>query len=303
MRHFLHESPQVSAGEIARNFGQWQDRALIQPVVVTYHGRPRVVLVSADDYAALGRASGVAEDDNLEPADGLLATLLDNMTGAFVALDHNLNIVAVNHAFESLGGRSALQLVGRSLRDCFPDERPFLAEHLRLTLRTVEPSELQIEASRYPGRTYHVRTFTYPGGVAAVIKNNTAERELHAMTQNAGALRTALSMLPDIGVVSLNIRGVFTQIDDGFARLTGFSIKDLNSARLVDIVRPSDRHATTQALEKSLQGGGPGCFSTTLLVKQLDEKSFQVSVAAINGDGMPEGLVAVFSPSPTSPTP
>jgi PAS domain S-box-containing protein len=298
MRHSLHESLQVSAGEIARNFGQWQDRALIQPVVVTHHGRPRVVLVSAEDYLTLDQDPAGWRNEGAAPSDKRLAALLENLTGAFVALDNELHIVAVNHAFELMGGQSAQQLVGQTWEACFPEARPFVAEHLRRTLRTGEPDELQMD-SRIAGRTYYARIFGYPGGVAALIRNTTVERELQASTQRAGALRTALSMLPNIGTVSLNIRGVFAQIDDGFARLTGFSIKDLNTARLIDIVRPSDRHVVTQALEKSLQGGGPETFSATLLIKQLNEKPFRISVAAIAGDGVPDGLVAVFTPPPT----
>lgn len=42
----------VTAGEISRNFGQWQDVALSGPVIVTHHGRPRVVMTSARPAAA-----------------------------------------------------------------------------------------------------------------------------------------------------------------------------------------------------------------------------------------------------------
>jgi PAS domain S-box-containing protein len=294
MRHSVHDSIHVTAGEIARNFGQWQDRALTQPVVVTHHGRPRVVMVSADEYAA-DLDQGDARSRSGEPGDLGLATLLENMTGAFVALDSDMQIAAVNHAFELLSDLPASDLVGRTLEDALPNNRPLFAEHLRRTLRTGEVGELQIEGPKYPGRTYIVRTFSYLGGVAALIRNNTAERELQAATHRDDALRTALAMLPGIGIVSLNIRGVFTQVDDGFTRQTGFSIKDLNTARLSDIVRPADRHAVTEALEKSLQGGEPTTFTTTLLIKQLSEKPFHVSLAPVVGDGMPEGLAAVFT--------
>ncbi len=189
--------------------------------------------------------------------------------------------------------------MGRTLEDCFPDEPTVRSPSIcDAPLRTGEPGELQMEASRFPGRTYYVRTFAYPGGVAALIRNNTAERDLQEATHRDLALRTALSIVAGVGIVSLNIRGVFTQVDDGFARQTGFSVKDLSAARLIDIVRPADRHGVTQALETCLQDGEPAGFSTTLLVKQLAERPFQVAMAPIAGDGMPEGVTAVF----TSPT-
>ena len=48
--------PQVTttAADLNRNFGLWQDRAMSEPILVTHHGRPRSVLVSAEDYRRLG---------------------------------------------------------------------------------------------------------------------------------------------------------------------------------------------------------------------------------------------------------
>ena len=43
----------VSSAELVRQFGRWQDEATIQPVLVTHHGRGRVVLVSAAHYDEL----------------------------------------------------------------------------------------------------------------------------------------------------------------------------------------------------------------------------------------------------------
>src|SRR3954465_13256156 len=44
----------VPAAELMRNFGRWQDRTAHGPVFVTNHGRPRVVLMSIEDYERIG---------------------------------------------------------------------------------------------------------------------------------------------------------------------------------------------------------------------------------------------------------
>ena len=42
----------ATAGEIAKNFGQFADRALVEPVTITKYGREHLVLLSAEEYAA-----------------------------------------------------------------------------------------------------------------------------------------------------------------------------------------------------------------------------------------------------------
>ena len=45
----------VSSAEFQRNFGVYQDKALIEPVSITRNGRERIVMVSAEEYHRLKR--------------------------------------------------------------------------------------------------------------------------------------------------------------------------------------------------------------------------------------------------------
>jgi prevent-host-death family protein len=45
----------VSSGHFQRKIGHYQDRALVEPVMVTRNGRERLVLMSADEYRRLKR--------------------------------------------------------------------------------------------------------------------------------------------------------------------------------------------------------------------------------------------------------
>ena len=47
--------PMVDAAEAQRNFGLYQDKALIQPVAITRNGRPRTVMISIEEYERLKR--------------------------------------------------------------------------------------------------------------------------------------------------------------------------------------------------------------------------------------------------------
>ena len=45
----------VGAAEAQRNFGLYQDKALVQPVAITRHGRPRTAIISIEEYERLKR--------------------------------------------------------------------------------------------------------------------------------------------------------------------------------------------------------------------------------------------------------
>lgn len=45
----------VSSAEFQKNVGYYQDRALIEPVLLTRNGRERLVLLSADEFKRLKR--------------------------------------------------------------------------------------------------------------------------------------------------------------------------------------------------------------------------------------------------------
>ncbi|MBP6876983.1 MAG: PAS domain-containing protein [Phenylobacterium sp.] len=293
-----HGEPSVvTAGEISRNFGQWQDRALGGPVIVTHHGRPRVVLVSADYYSASKEDHSFHPREDNEPSfETSQHAILDHVTEAFMAVNAQLHITAVNHVFEALVGHSASQLVGRFWEDLFPaTARSLMGEQLKRALRTGETLEFEAPGDAPGVRRYGFRAFPYPGGVALLIQNRTAEREMQAQLNEARALDAALSMLPQVMVLRLNVRGVLTTIDPGFAKLLGFSGDELISCRLPDVARPRDRADLTAALEAVLQGGQPSQIATTLLVKDGGELAVRIGLASVIRDLVPDGLVAAVT--------
>ncbi|KQW72002.1 hypothetical protein ASE17_03785 [Phenylobacterium sp. Root77] len=291
------EASVVTAGEISRNFGQWQDRALGGPVIVTHHGRPRVVLVSADYYSSSKADLSLSSREDHEPSfETSQHAILDHVTEAFMALNAQLHITAVNHVFEALVGHSSSQIIGRFWEDLFPPTaRTLMGEQLKRALRTGEALDFEAPGDVPGVRRYAFRAFPYPGGVAVLIQNRTAEREMQAQLHEARALDAALSMLPQVMVLRLNVRGVLTTVDPGFAKRLGFSSQELLSCRLPDIVRPRDRAELTAALEAVLQGGQPTQIATTMLVKDGGELPVRIGVATVINDLAPDGLVAAVT--------
>ncbi len=285
----------ATAGEVSRNFGQWQDVALTGPVIITHHGRPRVVLLSADRYASWNNLPAAGVNTDAHAAETSREALLEQMAEGFIALDPTLRVTKVNPVFEALAGRSAGQLVGAGWSDLFPlPTQAVIAEQMRRVLRTGEAVEFEADSTVQPGRCYGVRVFPYPGGVAALFANRTEEHSLRGRLRHAGAIQTATAALPRLAVARLNIRGVLAEMDKDFLRLTGFSGAELLDCRLTDIVRPSDRRALSQALEKVLQGGPATRVETALLVRAGDERPVELSLAPILHDGAADGVMVLI---------
>lgn len=45
----------VTAAQVSKNFGAYQDAAVREPVIITKNGRPRTVLMAYEDYLRLSR--------------------------------------------------------------------------------------------------------------------------------------------------------------------------------------------------------------------------------------------------------
>lgn len=291
MKSLNSEPLSVTAGEISRNFGHWQDRAMEAPVVVTHHGRPRVAVVSAGLF--FGMAGDGAGREALARSETALAAVLGAISEAFVAFDDRLQVSTANHAFEALAGLSAAQLQGLSCAELFPAPRQALiAEQLLRALRAGEIVEFEAGAAPDGERRCSMRAFPYPGGVALVMLNRSEERELRRRLEAAEAFRTAASNLHDVGSARLNLRGVFAELDERFAAMTGFKADELIDYRLTDVVRPAERHALSARIEAVLRTNAPAVVGATLLVKDGGERPIELSLAPMLEDYAPAGLIA-----------
>jgi prevent-host-death family protein len=80
----------VSAAELQRNIGRYQDIALTQPVIVTRNGRERTVIISVEEYRRLRRRDREVlrlEDFTDADIEALENTRAPEFTKAF---DHEL---------------------------------------------------------------------------------------------------------------------------------------------------------------------------------------------------------------------
>ena len=84
-------SSTVTAAEISKNFGAYQDAAVREPVIITKNGRPRTVLMAYEDFVRLSKRERRVQ---LEAAEVRSEVLRrddgDEDVGAFDSLHHPL---------------------------------------------------------------------------------------------------------------------------------------------------------------------------------------------------------------------
>ncbi|NKB15981.1 MAG: type II toxin-antitoxin system Phd/YefM family antitoxin [Sphingomonadales bacterium] len=81
----------VTAAEVGKNFGQFADKALVEPVTITKYGREHLVLLSADEYARLKR-----RDRHVYR----VGDIPDDLLTAIEAAEPPLEAAAFNHEYD-----------------------------------------------------------------------------------------------------------------------------------------------------------------------------------------------------------
>jgi prevent-host-death family protein len=80
----------VSSADFHRKIGQYQDRALVEPIMVTRNGRERVVLLSAEEFKRLKRLDREAVPVGMLSDAELAAIAAAEVPAEYASLDHEL---------------------------------------------------------------------------------------------------------------------------------------------------------------------------------------------------------------------
>ncbi|HQS49947.1 MAG TPA: type II toxin-antitoxin system Phd/YefM family antitoxin [Xanthobacteraceae bacterium] len=83
----------VTAAEVSKNFGAYQDAAVREPVVITKNGRPRTVLLAYEDFVRLSK-----RDRRVERTAGLSETEIAAVEAAEMTPEPNHLNTSGKHA-------------------------------------------------------------------------------------------------------------------------------------------------------------------------------------------------------------
>jgi PAS domain-containing protein len=253
----------VSAAELRRNFGAWQERAFAGPIVVIRHGKPRLVLSSAAQFF---QASSPGPQANKESAVlSAYAGIPDHSTEALLVMNRELKVLAVNRVFEDLAGRHASNMIGRSGPELFAAGcEPVVSGHFRHALQTGMAVQFDMPSALVEGRHYAFSIFPHADGIAALIVNRTAEVALRDELEACRSLAAGFAMAADIGHARINLRGMIEDETPQFRRILAADPTAGLPLPFTEMIVASQRRQTIEALDRVLMGGAATRLETTL---------------------------------------
>ena len=285
----------VTAAEIIRNFGQWQQRALETPLAVTHHGRARVMLIGVDTYERLAaRRPPSPADQSTE-----LRQFAENAAEGFFAYDADLRVTEINQVAANYLGRPRSAVIGTAMDG--PEwgaGNPYVASVMRRVLTTGEAAQYEADSTLFPGRRISLRTFPFRGGIATLFTNVTERERLRAGGEKGRATRRAIQRTGRIAVARLDLSGRIMWVDQVFTDLTGFTAIDLQAVRLINCVVPQDRRQTDQFFNEIGAQAKSGVTIAGVIVKSGETRRMKLAGVPLLRQFAPSGLVLMIAPAP-----
>lgn len=182
----------------------------------------------------------------LAHSDHLRREILDNVPDAFLALDSDLRITYFNPAASAILGRTAEEVLGRALFDCFPEARGSIFEaNYRRCLQTGKPLSFEARFEVEPlDNWYEVRVYPYESGISVFFHVTTerkrAEEELAA---SRSLLENVLEGMSE-ALYSVDARTVEPLlVNDAIRAIFGRSKEDFyaDPGLYVRMIHPEDR--------------------------------------------------------------
>lgn len=229
------------------------------PVLVTHHGRPRLVVLSADEFVRLSESEGAGAPAAAVGGDSISDLSRDNfianMFEGFVLFGADLRVRYANSVAVASAGLDPRTLIGkRADSPEFGEQGAVLAARLRRVLRTGEAVQYESKGFFNPHRYFESKAFPFQGGVGVTFSQLTELLDLRRDAEVSRARGQAVDALGIVSQLGVSPMGFIDEANAAFCDLVGFSQSQVLGARLVDFVAPPQRHDFAQAMNLVMQG-------------------------------------------------
>ncbi len=276
--------PCVTASNLVRNFGEWQDRALGEPVYILHRGRPKLALASIDFLTRLTRNIGAGDDSK---------ALIEAFDEPVLIFDDEGRIARRNRAAtEYFGLATGTTGFGQAT------DRPLESAVLQLARRVATHRIAErIDSTLSPDGERRVEASASPvgNGVLIVIRDLSV-REAHARgVATAEATATAIDCQERLATARLNQRGHVAQPSLSLARMTGIPADQLGTTRFSTLFAVQSRVAAGDAIERVLRGGETEVIEGELIVDGSNRLAVSLTLSAIVTRLGVEGAIAIVT--------
>lgn len=281
---------QVTASDLVRHFGIWQECAARAPVYILNRGRPRFVLVSFDLMDALCMPHREVDASGADRAE-CVADALDDIVMLF---DRQGRLSHANPA--------ARKRLGLDLHEGMPATHLsrvsgcFLADAVARVASGGEPETLDLIPDRFAGRRLTARIEPIPEGALIHARDATAAEELREREADLRALHAAADAVGPTALARINPRGFLIEPSGALARLTGTSVEQLASARFLTLLAVSDRARIGDALDRLFTAGEAVSERASLLVRGATAQPVALAFAAVRFGPRIDEVVAMLVP-------
>ncbi|WP_256924140.1 PAS domain-containing protein [Sphingomonas sp. IBVSS2] len=269
------------------------------PVTITYHGRPRYVLLAAESWDA---EHGIAERDGTH-RELEYQFLVEHMDGGLLVIDPELKITDASSAAALILGRTPPALIGSPITDALPaSTHATMLSSLRHVLRSGEQSQFDLALDEDSGTRLRIRAFPWVEGVALLVRVS-YEGDEEARLAEQTALEKARAAHGRIEVIRLTVRGTVTMVEAEFARMVGLARERILGLRFVDLLAVRDRTVARDAIERVLSGRSEAeAFDARLLCGGAEEIGARVSIAPLASGYAVGGAIVIVTLDPNTET-
>lgn len=280
----------VTASDLVRHFGLWQERASRTPVYVLHRGRVRHVLTSIETMDAL--CAPIAASDGAEGGlpDQALLDLVDDMV---VLVDRDLRIITASLPARRYFGDAVRP--GQLIDQLTANQRaPHMRSAAAQVIATGHSDVIDI-AAPYPGRLLSCTISPFPGVRAALILRDVTQTEELAKARGWARAKAEAARATGICVtMRINLRGYVDNPDAVVASFLGTDCAALSSVRFVGLVAMPARVAVGTAIEQVITTGEPTTIDAPMIYHGASAHQMRIGLAPVRTGSAIEGVAALL---------
>lgn len=280
----------VTASDLVRHFGVWQERAARAPVYIMHRGRPRHVLTSIDVMNALCAPHESSDAGPARPVEALL----DFTTDQLLLTDEALRVTAISLPARRLFAGDARPGVSLDRLVAVPIQ-PLLVDAARRVIASGTPETLDVTIDRYPGRRYDATLAPHGDGLAILLADASLADEMAAIRATRQAFDGALIAATGVATARINLRGYLDSATESLGAMTGLGLDSLTSVRFVSLVDIASRPALGDAIETVIAGRGALGLGAVLLVNRGAPLPVRIGLSAIRLGAGVTGVAALVA--------
>lgn len=283
----------VSAADLVRHFGNWQDRARDRPIVVTRHGKNTHALLSYDKYLSLIDPSEFANTD--DAVDRSIVAMFDEISTAIFILGDDLAVLQANRAARDLIRLGSGQIDLRPFAALFPETgNELIYRYLRRTIATGEHLSADTRLANSE-RWIHFQTMRVPAGVAIKMRDTTEDITARHSADIKESMIAAMEADGSIGYARISVREMVERADRVLIDMLGISEDVFRRVKFSTVIPASHRAAFTDALEEVFTGKGPVSIESRLFSREGAQLPVRMSIVELRGDYASEGAIVVIT--------